>query len=65
MKMNFYQIAGDEPGTSIYINPLQVVKVVPNGQYCKIYLSDKTTYDVGQTANTVRNNLQACLSQGQ
>jgi hypothetical protein len=62
MKMNFYQIAGDEPGTAIYINPLQVVKVVPNGPYCKIYLSDKSTYDVGQTASIVQSNIQACLS---
>ena len=62
MKFSFYQIAGDQPGTSIYINPLQVVKVVPNGQNCRIHLSDKTTYDVGQAANVVRNNIQACVS---
>lgn len=62
MAINFYQIAGDEPGTSIYINPLQVVRVVPNGQNCKIYLSDKTVYDVGQAASVVRNNLQSCLN---
>jgi hypothetical protein len=62
MKFSFYQIAGDQPGTSIYINPLQVVKVVPNGQNCRIHLSDKTTYDVGQTANVVRNNIQSCVS---
>lgn len=64
MTVNFYQIAGDEPGTSIYINPLHVVRVVPNGHNCKIYLSDKTVYDVGQAANVVRNNIQACLSSG-
>lgn len=59
--MSFYQIAGDAPGTSIYINPLQVVKVVPNGQNCKIYLSDKSVYDVGQTAGIVQSNILACL----
>ena len=61
MTMNFYQIAGDEPGSSIYINPLQVVKVVSEGRNCKIYLSDKSTYAVGQTASIVKNNIQACL----
>lgn len=61
MTMNFYQIAGDEPGSSIYINPLQVVKVVSEGRNCKIYLSDKSTYVVGQTASIVKNNIQACL----
>ena len=62
MPINFYQIAGDEPGTAIYINPWQVVRVVPHGQYCKIYLSDKTVYDIAQSANIVRNNIQACMS---
>lgn len=62
MAISFYQIAGDEPGTSIYINPMQVVRVVPNGQNCRIHLSDKTVYDVGQAANIVRNNIQLCLN---
>ena len=62
MPISFYQIAGDEPGTAIYINPLQVVRVVPHGQYCKICLSDKTVYDVAQAANIVRNNIQACMT---
>lgn len=61
MAFTFYQIAGDEPGTAIYINPLQVVKVVPNGGNCRIYLSDKTVYDVGQTAAVVQANIQNCL----
>ena len=64
MTINFYQIAGDEPGTSIYINPLQVVRIVPNGHNCKIYLSDKTVYDVGQAAAVVRNNIQLCMNTG-
>lgn len=61
MKFTFYQIAGDQPGTSIYINPMQVVRVVPNGRFCKIYLNDKTTYDVGQSADVVAANLLKCL----
>ena len=61
MQITFYQIAGDEPGTSIYINPLQVVRVVPNGSNCRIYLADKTVYDVAQTANVVQANIQNCL----
>lgn len=61
MPMTFYQIAGDEPGTSIYINPLHVVRVVPNGRNSRIHLSDKTTYDVAQTANAVQANIQNCL----
>ena len=61
--MTFYQIAGDVPGTSIYINPHHVVKVVPNGGYCKIHLSDKSVYDIAQTANVVQANIQNCLQQ--
>ncbi|MEP7259450.1 MAG: hypothetical protein ABI687_13705 [Flavitalea sp.] len=61
MNITFYQIAGDEPGTSIYINPLQVVKVVPNGQNAKIHLSDKSIYDVAQTATAIKNRLQECM----
>ena len=64
MTINFYQIAGDEPGTAIYINPLQVVRIVPNGHNCKIYLSDKTVYDVGQAAGVVRNNILVCINTG-
>ena len=64
MTINFYQIAGDEPGTAIYINPLQVVRIVPNGHNCKIYLSDKTVYDVGQAAGVVRNNILVCMNAG-
>ncbi len=63
MRMTFYQIAGDEPGTSIYINPLQVVRIVPNGHNSRIYLSDKTSYDVAQTASVVQANIQNCLSE--
>ena len=62
MKITFYQIAGDQPGTSIYINPLQVVKVVPNGQNAKIHLSDKTIYEVAQTASVIKNHLQDCTT---
>jgi hypothetical protein len=61
MKMTFYQIAGDQPGTSIYINPLHVVRIVPNGQNSRIHLTDKTTYDVGQSASVVKNHVQECL----
>jgi hypothetical protein len=61
MPITFYQIAGDVPGTSIYINPLQVVRVVPNGSNCRIHLSDKTVYDVAQTASVVQANVQNCL----
>lgn len=61
MKFSFYQIAGDDPGTSIYINPMQVVRVVPNGQHSKIYLSDKTSYDVAQAATVVSGNILKCL----
>jgi hypothetical protein len=61
MKMTFYQIAGDQPGTAIYINPNQIVKVVPNGQNCRIHLSDKTSYDVGQSANVVKGHIEKCL----
>ena len=61
MKFTFYQIAGDQPGTAIYINPIQIVKVVPNGQNCRIHLSDKTTYDIGQSASIVKNHIQECL----
>jgi hypothetical protein len=57
----FYQIAGDVPGTSIYINPLHVVRVVPNGSNCRIHLSDKTVYDVAKTASVVQANVQNCL----
>lgn len=60
--MTFYQIAGDQPGTAIYINPTHVVKVVPNGQNSKIYLSDKTIYDVAQAPAIVSANLLKCLS---
>lgn len=59
--MTFYQIAGDAPGTSIYINPMHVVRVVPNGSYCRIHLSDKTVYDVAQMASVVQANIQNCL----
>lgn len=61
MPITFYQIAGDVPGTSIFINPQHVVRVVPNGSNCRIYLSDKTVYDVAQTANVVQANIQNCL----
>jgi hypothetical protein len=61
MPITFYQIAGDVPGTSIYINPLHVVRVVPNGSNCRIHLSDKTVYDVAQTASVVQTNVQNCL----
>jgi hypothetical protein len=61
MPVTFYQIAGDVPGTSIFINPLHVVRVVPNGSNCKIYLSDKTVYDVAKLANVVQANIQNCL----
>lgn len=60
--MSFYQIAGDVPGTSIYINPQHVVRVVPNGGNCRIHLSDKTVYDVGQTAAVVQANILSCLA---
>ena len=59
--MTFYKIAGDIPGTSIYINPMQVVRIVPNGNNCRIHLSDKMVYDVGQTASVVQANIQNCL----
>jgi hypothetical protein len=61
MKMTFYQIAGDQPGTAIYINPMQIVKVVPHGQNCRIHLSDKSSYDVGESAKMVKNHIQECL----
>lgn len=61
MALTFYQIAGDIPGTSIYINPLHVVRVVPNGNNCKVYLSDKTVYDVGQVASVVQAKIQNCM----
>jgi hypothetical protein len=62
MPMTFYQIAGDQPGTSIYINPMHVVRVVPNGQNTRIHLSDKTTYDVAQEASAVKTRIQECLA---
>jgi|GEM_PF-4339945 hypothetical protein len=61
MRNTFYQIAGDQPGSSIYINPLHIVKVISNGQNTKIHLSDKTTYDVAQTANVVKAHIQDCM----
>ena len=61
MQFTFYQIAGDAPGTSIYINPHHVVRVVPNGSNCKIHLSDKMVYDVAQTASVVQANIQSCF----
>ena len=61
MQITFYQIAGDVPGTSIYINPQHVVRVVPNGSNCRIHLSDKTVYDVAQTATIVQANIQNCF----
>ena len=61
MQVTFYQIAGDVPGTSIFINPMHVVRIVPNGSNCKIYLSDKVVYDVAQTASVVQANIQSCL----
>lgn len=61
MSVTFYQIAGDVPGTSIYINPLHVVRVVPNGSNSRLHLSDKTVYDVAQTASVVQANIQSCL----
>lgn len=61
MSMTFYQIAGDVPGTSIYINPMHVVRVVPNGSNSRIHLSDKTVYDVAQKASVVQANIQSCL----
>jgi hypothetical protein len=61
MAFTFYQIAGDIAGTSIYINPSHVVRIVPNGSNCRIHLSDKTVYDVAQTAVIVQANIQNCL----
>ena len=61
MPFNFYQIAGDVPGTSIYINPVHVVRVVPNGGNCRIHLTDKIVYDVAQSASVVQANVQNCL----
>jgi len=61
MPITFYQIAGDVPGTSIFINPQHVVRVVPNGSNCRIYLSDKTVYDVAKPADIVQANIQNCL----
>ncbi len=61
MSFTFYQIAGDVPGTSIYINPFHVVRVVPNGSNCRIHLSDKMVYDVAQTASAVQAKIQSCL----
>ena len=61
MAITFYQIAGAVPGTSIYINPAHVVRVVPNGSNCRICLSDKTVYDVAQNASVVQANIQNCL----
>jgi hypothetical protein len=61
MPITFYQIAGDVPGTAIYINPLHVVRVVPNGSNSRIHLSDKIVYDVAQTASVVQANIQNCL----
>ena len=61
MAMTFYQIAGDAPGTSIYINPLHVVRVVPNGSNCRIHLTDKVVYDVAQAASVVQANILNCL----
>ena len=61
MPFTFYQIAGDEPGTSIYINPLQVVRVVPNGGNCRIHLTDKVVYDVAQSAGVVQANILNCI----
>ena len=61
MPITFYQIAGDIPGTSIFINPIQVVRIVPNGSNCRIYLSDKTVYDVAKSADIVQANIQNCM----
>lgn len=61
MPVTFYQIEGDTPGTSIYINPTHVVRIVPNGNSCKVYLTDKTVYDIGQTASVVYTKIQNCL----
>lgn len=61
MAGTFYQIAGDVPGTAIYINPQHVVRIVPNGSNCRVHLSDKTVYDVAQTASVVQANIQQCL----
>jgi hypothetical protein len=61
MPITFYQIAGDIPGTSIFINPMQVVRIVPNGSNCRIYLSDKTVYDVAKGADIVQANIQNCM----
>ena len=62
MNITFYQIAGDQPGTSIYINPLHVVKVVPNGQNDNIHLSDKSIYAVAQIASAIKTRLQECMT---
>lgn len=59
--MTFYQIAGDVPGTSIYINPSHVVRIVPNGSNSRIHLSDKTVYDVAQAASVVQAKILACM----
>ncbi|MBL7697100.1 MAG: hypothetical protein JNK79_03040 [Chitinophagaceae bacterium] len=61
MPITFYQIEGDAPGTSIYINPLHVVRIVPNGNSCKVHLTDKMVYDIGQTASVVHAKIQNCL----
>ena len=61
MAITFYQIAGDTPGTSIYINPLHVVRVVPNGSNCRVHLTDKVVYDVAQEASVVQANILNCL----
>jgi hypothetical protein len=59
--MKFYQIAGDVPGTSIFINPMQVVRIVPNGSHTRIHLSDNKSYDIAQTPNLVHENILNCL----
>ena len=61
MAFTFYQIAGDVPGTSIYINPHHVVRVVPNGSNSRIHLSDKTVYDIAQTASIVQAKIVGCM----
>lgn len=61
MNMKFYQIAGDEPGTSLYINPLHIVRLTPNGANTRVHLSDKTVYEVAGNAQAVSNRILECM----
>jgi len=61
MSKKFYQIAGDQPGTSIYINPRHVVRLTPNGANTRIHLSDKTVYEVAGSVQTIGAHILECL----